>query len=84
MQRAFSCFDAALPRYRPLLFDQQLSVRLLGPGQQRGSLNDTPEWGASWQKLGVGRRRHRSAALRFQKEWDNWKIGRRGYAYEKR
>ena len=76
---AFSVFDAALPRYRPLLFDEQLGLRLLDPPQE--VRYDTPEWwgfvgSASWGEDDIW-----SASLRFQKEWDNWKIGA-GYAYE--
>ena len=69
---AFS-LHVALPRHRPLLFDQQLSLRLLDPAQ-RGPLRHARvgRFVASWA---WGEDDVWSAALRFQKEWDNWKIG---------
>ena len=76
---AFSQLHPAFPGYRPLLLDQQLGLRLFDPPQE--VRYDTPEWwgfvgSASWGEDDIW-----SASLRFQKEWDNWKIGA-GYAYE--
>jgi predicted porin len=42
---------------------------------------DTPEWWGFVASAAWGEDDIWSAALRFQKEWDNWKIGA-GYAYE--
>jgi predicted porin len=43
---------------------------------------DTPDWWGFVASYAYGEDDIQSVALRYQKEWDNWKIGA-GYAYEK-
>ena len=61
--KAFSSFHPAFPGYRPLLFDQQLGLRLLDP-PQRGSLRHARMVGLHRQRvLGRGRYLVRVLAL---------------------
>jgi predicted porin len=75
-------FSSSTPRFRDIGRCYSTSSSAFDCSTRRNEIRyDTPElWGftGSWA---WGEDDIWSAALRFQKEWDNWKIGA-GYAYE--
>jgi len=75
-------FSASTPTFRDIGRCYSTSSSAFDCSTRRNEVRyDTPEWwgfvgSASWGEDDIW-----SASLRFQKEWDNWKIGA-GYAYE--
>ena len=75
-------FSSSTPRFQDIGRCYSTSSSAFDCSTRRNEVRyDTPEWwgfigSASWGEDDIW-----SASLRFQKEWDNWKIGA-GYAYE--
>ena len=75
-------FSSSTPRFRDIGRCYSTSSSAFDCSTRRNEVRyDTPEWGGFVASWAWGEDDIWSAALRFQKEWDNWKIGA-GYAYE--
>ena len=77
-----NAFSSSTPRFQDIGRCYSTSSSAFDCSTRRNEVRyDTPEWwgfvgSASWGEDDIW-----SASLRYQKEWDNWKIGA-GYAYE--
>ena len=75
-------FSASTPRFRDIGRCYSTSSSAFDCSTRRNEVRyDTPDWYGFVGSWAWGEDDVWSAALRFQKEWDNWKIGA-GYAYE--